>query len=1213
MSRTSSLLARRGKNTARSVLAMTLILLVGSCGTLNPKPLKRKDVYVSIGEPRHWTLDDAHYLMAGIHERARSVRIEDLTGLDPNSFNSTRLEQIQSVVSLSATLDEFEGKKNELALDDLETARAGARQARGDEQAAVKNRTELRKERKNLAIQLAEETAQRSSDEALLKLKIDEKDRLNARIDALDSSDEGDKEKIREHKDEVDRLDTKISAIEKDIAVDRAKETATTAKIAAVDQGLKFAGEDITTAQAKQEVGDFTPEKIEPDKPASITSTFAAEALGLLKENPEFKKGLVPSYSVSDRITNYVNAESELLARQLTLMRDEIGVDKTVVFLELPHSIHSTNLKSKSRHVQVDWQIESYCTGDPFEGADIQASSIANYLIEEPIKELDLASLKAQPNQKLSNLIEQLSSTASATAPSKTSTTEIPNPSADLARNLFTDSSNGLKQATEKALRKLKKNIDDLDSEIASLKEDKSNLKKEIEKVEKDIEKLKKDIGTTESLPSDQTTLEEVSKKKTALKEAVQKAKELKGNLQNNKDLKNASTKAKEKEFAEFKLLVETKVKSILRLKQTEPESYIEAACEHGERTVRPIKEEEAPYPSKHESNSERKQREKRENQKMGDWFPVAWDLIPRTNAYNTANYDVRDHEQKLAFNLFKLAGFALGGSANRRQQTFEQYASQSIFGTAYGQGESKFGWVFGPKPGANSVAGGARTTYAALTVARNTTVVTLKARYCVLGKSATIEDKWHEDYGLYSDKKCSPSAFRIFSIPISKNKEFWVERIDYGQVKSGDAASILVKGHGFSPFQTSVLVDGQPLDQFKTPRTDNREIALGPDKGLTDKPTGKFEVTDSKTIAINLRMPTDYHGTPEFTVITPSKTKTLNYLDVELGVLSGSIGNLINNKRPIFHKGLAIDAAPTVTRVGTTKKYEINLTGHGFAGDLKIQVSNDKGALTEVTGLDKEIFSDSHARILVGELKSWKIYLSKKLATSNDSAFITATRKVKPPAPRLAVNSIEVLKSVATSKATYALDLRIKGSGFKPTSEVTDRLIKAKPPAPSGQDHGKKADVLHVVSGSELYVQIETSGDKALVVVRNGKKAVSQYLTVPKVPIVTGVQNTSTNKACGVEAGGDNISISGLNLQNVSKVLFGAAVAQIVSQSDIAISVISPPGKGKVRVVVESSGKINGVSQSSIGGRVNGATPVAPGGIEYSYAGPNCKCRACK
>lgn len=1169
MSRTSSFLAHRGKSAARSVLAMTLILLVGSCGTLNPKPLKRKDVYVSIGEPRHWTLDDAHYLMAGIHERARSVRIEDLTGLDPNSFNSTRLEQIQSVVSLSATLDEFEGKKNELALDDLETARAGARQARGDEQAAVKNRTELRKERKNLAIQLAEETAQRSSDEALLKLKIDEKDRLNARIDALDSSDEGDKEKIREHKDEVDRLDTKISAIEKDIAVDRAKETATTAKIAAVDQGLKFAGEDITTAQAKQEVGDFTPEKVDPVKPASITSTFAAEALGLLKENPEFKKGLVPSYSVSDRITNYVNAESELLARQLTLMRDEIGVDKTVVFLELPHSIHSTNLKSKSRHVQVDWQIESYCTGDPLETADTQASSITNYLVENVLEELKSTSLRAPLELKLASLMKDPTPEASTIKTPKS-------PAHKQAEKLFLDNSNGLKQTVEKALRKLKESISKLDKKIADLGEEVTDLDIDIGNLKSKINKLKESIDTTESVESNETKLKEAEKKRTDLKEAVKKATELKGILK----------KGGGDEFAEFELLVETKVKNILRQKHIDPRNYIETACKD--------------------------EKEERVDQNPGDWFPVAWDLIPRTNAYNTANYDVRDHEQKLAFNLFKLAGFALGGSANRRQQTFEQYASQSIFGTAYGQGESKFGWVFGPKPGANRVAGGARTTYAALTVARNTTVVTLKARYCVLGKSATIEEKWHQDYGLYPDKKCSPSAFRIFSIPISKNKEFWVERIDYGQVKSGDTASILVKGHGFSPFQTSVLVDGQPLDQFRTPRTDDRKIALGPDKGLTDKPTGKFEVADSKTIAINLRMPTDYHGTPEFTVITPSKTKTLNYLDVELGVLSGSIGNLINNKRPIFHKGLAIDPAPTVTQVGKTKIYEINLTGHGFAGDLKIQVSN-KGVLTEVTGANKEIFSDSHARILVGESKSWKIYLSKKLATSNDSAVVTATQKAKPPATRLAISSIEVLKSVATSKATYTLDLRIKGSGFTSASEVTDLLIKASPPAPTVPDHGKKADVLHFVSGNELYVQIETSGDKALVVVRNGKKAVSQYLTVPKVPIVTDIQNTSTNKACGVEAGGDNISISGLNLQNVTKVLFGAAVAQIVSQSDIAISVISPPGKGKVRVVVESSGKINGVSQSSIGGRVNGATPVAPGGIEYSYAGPNCKCRACK
>ena len=56
---------------SRAIVSILSVVTCASCATSAPP------IYVDIGEPRHWTLDDAHYLLAGSHDRARSPACRD--------------------------------------------------------------------------------------------------------------------------------------------------------------------------------------------------------------------------------------------------------------------------------------------------------------------------------------------------------------------------------------------------------------------------------------------------------------------------------------------------------------------------------------------------------------------------------------------------------------------------------------------------------------------------------------------------------------------------------------------------------------------------------------------------------------------------------------------------------------------------------------------------------------------------------------------------------------------------------------------------------------------------------------------------------------------------------------------------------------------------------------------------------------------------------
>ncbi len=74
------------------------------------------------------------------------------------------------------------------------------------------------------------------------------------------------------------------------------------------------------------------------------------------------------------KLNNFIQGQYEIIANQLTLLRDEVGPDDRVIFFELPASIYTVDKKSDNYVAQVEWEVSRYCDEEP--SAAIQESVI---------------------------------------------------------------------------------------------------------------------------------------------------------------------------------------------------------------------------------------------------------------------------------------------------------------------------------------------------------------------------------------------------------------------------------------------------------------------------------------------------------------------------------------------------------------------------------------------------------------------------------------------------------------------------------------------------------------------------------------------------------------------------------------------------------------------------------------------------------------------
>ncbi|NQZ62559.1 IPT/TIG domain-containing protein [Crocosphaera sp.] len=951
---------------------------------------KVQDVYIDMGTPRHWTLDDAHYLIAGIHSRARGIGVTKPTNLQPNAFNSSKITQVEIITKLALSYDELAGAKNKLELNKLENQKSDQVNARAD---LIEIETKIALLRASI-LETTKNESEQESHIAQHTLQIEyhsnEANRFTNLLNNLpaigDGEEETEEQKIKRKKIEIEIDGHNEIVREKSLSKSLLQQDKLKTSSTKAVQKEELTHLETSRASSKDVLKDLTIELKKVDVPenngitkeGSIARDAFSKAISNTLNDPKNGLGITPKLHTSDILSNYISAENELLARQLTLIRNEIGQNNNLIFLELPHSVDSAQGLSNRRKVQVEWNITSYCIGDP---------------IKDKMKEI-----------------------------SKLKETESTN-----------EESPATKSTNDKSL-----------------------------------------MFWPEKEYTNQNEIEEIEK--------------------------------------EIKVLSRNK------------EKFVKGACD-GDNTRKVAMETDSLM------------------------IPKAWDMIPKSDAFNIAEFDLADKEYNLTAIFSSITGIGAGASYSKRKQLFEQFATQQVFASAYGQGKSRFGWILNPKPGSDVVSPGAKTTYASILAPNSATVIKFSARYCILKDDEVITrltDNNSAKNKCYEDPEIKP-------IVINKSKIFWVDSIDYGIVQSGDIATILIKGDDFSGMQLKVLVEGHPLIKYTgVGAIASREIPLNK--------YGTYEVLNSKEVVINLQMPNDYVGTPEITLITPSKSRTINYLKTRLGILKGKKSKLIWNKSiPMFQKAPEISSIDERPSVPVPGQIELVINGDGFYENSVFIVNN-------TLIYDVDLRSSKKALITVAADKSWDVTVINKLASKNLSFHKTKAKPAKPSTD-MSISNINIVRSIDLSNGKIKMDVIVEGSNF--IEDDFEAIDLAKPVTIKS---------VKFTSSNMVYLVIESNKFKNPIAFTQGKKTHFHLLISPKKPVITTIVNSVTQGAFGSNVGGYNIVIEGENFTNVTELMFGKKITQIIAKTEKVITVIAPGGTGKVPIILKTDSMINGV-----------------------------------
>ena len=274
---------------------------------------KRKPVVVSFGQPNIWSLEQAHYLLSRMHQENLELRARSLGDLDPNETNATRIQILKQLFEVGAEFDQSIGVNNQRILRNNEFNDSRRQQLITQRDSLKANALERSIEVSNLEIERARMNTDPSATEAAKAAKDTE---VNKKKDALAAVNQ-----------QVTSLDSEIAA----------------------------------TAPPNGTLTSPTP---------SATPFNSSRLPSGLFNTDELKKLLTdekndPKLNATTKLDNYVQMQYEIIAKQLTLLRDEVGPGERLVFLELPESIYSTPGDGDEKMAQAWWHVNGYTRTDP--------------------------------------------------------------------------------------------------------------------------------------------------------------------------------------------------------------------------------------------------------------------------------------------------------------------------------------------------------------------------------------------------------------------------------------------------------------------------------------------------------------------------------------------------------------------------------------------------------------------------------------------------------------------------------------------------------------------------------------------------------------------------------------------------------------------------------------------------------------------------------
>jgi hypothetical protein len=284
-------------------LALDLFLGIGPV----PREVRAQDriIVVKAEQPNVWTLEQAHYLLAQMHRRDLDLRAKRLEDLDANEIAGLRFDIMRMLVEFGATFNQADLAANRLL---------SANQTFNSER-----RQQLLGERDRLR------------DESL-KLTADIEDLQTEKADTDDEA-------------EQKRIDAKIAA--------------KTARQAKVDKHIEQIDGELGTltapsGQLKATEGGAT---FDPNKLPKSTFDDAFKAAAA-KQIEKFNDA--PKINASLQLDNFLQLQYEIISKQLTLLRDEVGPGERLLFLELPQTVNVTHHEADDKWAQSWWKIAGY-------------------------------------------------------------------------------------------------------------------------------------------------------------------------------------------------------------------------------------------------------------------------------------------------------------------------------------------------------------------------------------------------------------------------------------------------------------------------------------------------------------------------------------------------------------------------------------------------------------------------------------------------------------------------------------------------------------------------------------------------------------------------------------------------------------------------------------------------------------------------------------
>ena len=285
---------------------MSLVLLLS--GLVVPSQAQKtldRVIIVNADQPNVWTLEQAHYLLAQMHRRNLDLRAKSLEDLDPNEINGLRFEVMRMLIEFGATFNQGDLKSNQMFQQNQEF---------NTQQRAslTTERDRLRRESLTLSGEIDELENKKADAES-----EEEKARLDARITSKQNR--------------LTRVDKEIENVNADL------------------KNLNVSAGELKPTTASP---DFNPEKLPKSVFDEAFQKAAADQIQKFNEAPKLNAAL--------RLDNFLQLQYEIIAKQLSLLRDEVGPGERLLFLEMPQTINVAHHEANKKWAQSWWRIAGY-------------------------------------------------------------------------------------------------------------------------------------------------------------------------------------------------------------------------------------------------------------------------------------------------------------------------------------------------------------------------------------------------------------------------------------------------------------------------------------------------------------------------------------------------------------------------------------------------------------------------------------------------------------------------------------------------------------------------------------------------------------------------------------------------------------------------------------------------------------------------------------